>query len=131
MTLRLTLKPGERVAINGAVLVNGDRRTSFAVENQAHVLREKDIMKPEHADSPAKRIYLAILLIALDPGNERRHRAAYEARLTEFAGAVSDRRALSTCASLAAAVANRQIYQALSLCRALIEFERARLPDVA
>lgn len=131
MALRLTLKPGERVAINGAVLVNGDRRTSFAIENQAQVLREKDIMRPEEANSPAKRIYLAILLIALDPENARSHRAVYEARLTEFAGAVSDRRALSKCASLAAAVANRQNYQALSLCRELIEFERTRLPDVA
>lgn len=131
MTLRLTLKPGERVAINGAVIVNGDRRTSLAIENQAQILREKDIMTLAEADSPAKRIYLAILLLALDPGNARRHRAAYESRLTEFAAAVSDRRALSACASLAAAVANRQLYQALSLCRGLMEFERTRLPDVA
>lgn len=131
MTLRLTLKAGERVAINGAVVVNGDRRTSFAIENQAQVLREKDIMRPEEADSPAKRLYLAILMLALDPENRLRHRAAYESRITEFTAALSDRRALSTCARLAAAVANRELYQALSLCRTLIDFERTRLHDVA
>jgi flagellar protein FlbT len=131
MALRLTLKPGERIAVNGAVLVNGDRRASLLIENQARILREKDIMRPEEADTPAKRVYLAVLLMALDPAGDNRLRADYETRLGELAGALVDPSALRLCAGLGAAVANRNYYNALSLCRRLIEIERARLAHVA
>jgi flagellar protein FlbT len=131
MTLKLTLKPGERVAINGAVIVNGDRRTTFAVENQARILREKDILRPHEADSPAKRIYLPIMMMALEPEQKQRFLPHYEARLTEFTDAVSDPAALQTCVRLAAAVANQEFYLALTLCRRLMDFEKSRLAHVA
>ncbi len=131
MTLKLTLKPGERIAINGAVIVNGDRRAVLAIENQARILREKDIIRPHEADSPAKRIYLPIMMMALDPEEKAHFLHNYEERLTEFAEAVSDPSALQTCARLAAAVANEEFYLALTLCRRLVEFERSRLADVA
>lgn len=131
MTLKLTLKPGERVAINGAVIVNGDRRSTFAVENQARILREKDILHPEDANSPAKRIYLPIMMMALEPERKDQFLPLYEARLTEFADAVLDPMALQGCARLAAAVANEEYYLALTHCRRLMEFEKTRLADVA
>lgn len=131
MALKLTLKPGERVAINGAVIVNGDRRSAFVVENQARVLRERDIVKPENADTPAKRIYLPIMLMYLEPAEERRLFPEFEQRLTEFAGAISDAGALKTCAAIAAHVANGEHYKAMTLCRSLVEFEKTRLAHVA
>src|SRR6187431_788298 len=63
MALRIELKPGERILIGESVLVNGDQRASFLVEGQAPILREKDILTPEQADTPAKRIYLAVQLM--------------------------------------------------------------------
>jgi flagellar protein FlbT len=131
MTLKLALKPGERVAINGAVIVNGDRRATFSVENQARILREKDILHLDEADSPAKRIYLPIMMMALEPERRDEFLPHYEARLTEFADAVLDPATLQGCARLAAAVANEEYYLALTLCRRLIEFEKTRLADVA
>ena len=59
MPLKLSLKPGEKFVLNGAVLANGDKRTSLVIQNKACVLREKDIMQPEDANTPARRIYLA------------------------------------------------------------------------
>jgi flagellar protein FlbT len=131
MALKLTLKPGERVAVNGAVIVNGDRRVSFLIENQARVLRERDILKPENADTPAKRIYVPIMLMYLDPSSKAGLMSVYEARLSEFANAVSNPAALQTCLKLAANVANGEYYRALADCRSLIEFEKTRLAHVA
>ena len=45
MALKLTLKPGERFVVNGAVIANGDRRSSLILHNKAAILREKDIMQ--------------------------------------------------------------------------------------
>ena len=131
MALKLSLKPGERAAINGAVIINGDRRASIVIENDARVLREKDILQPDEADTPAKRIYLPIMLMYLDPAANADLRAEYERRLLEFTGAVLNPDILSICAALAAHVANGEFYKAMSSCRSLIEFEKARLSHVS
>ena len=131
MALKLTLKPGERAAINGAVIVNGDRRASLVVENKARVLRESDILQPEDANTPAKRIYLPIMMMYLEPADLTEMQAEYELRLRQFADAVINVDALELCAKLAAHVANGDYYKALTVCRRLIEFEEERLSNVA
>jgi flagellar protein FlbT len=40
MPLKLSLKPGERFVVNGAVLQNGDRRAVLLLQNKASILRE-------------------------------------------------------------------------------------------
>lgn len=131
MGLKLTLKPGEKIAVNGAVLVNGDRRAEFVIENRASILRERDIMRPEEATTPARLVYLPVMLMALDPAARKIHFAELESRLTQFAGAVTDAAGLAICLKISAAVANGAYYKALGHCRALIEFESERLPHVA
>ena len=131
MVLKLTLKPGERVAINGAVIVNGDRRASLMVENHARVLRESDIMQPAEATSPARLIYLAIMMMYLEPDSQNEKHSEYETRLREFLAAISDADALQVCATLAAHIANKDYYKGLIQCRQLIEFEEQRLSHVA
>lgn len=131
MGLKLTLKPGEKVAINGAVIVNGDRRTEFVIENKASILREGDIMRAEEATTPARRVYLPVMMMALDPTVRAEMFAEFDRRITEFAGVVTDPRALGICLKVSAAVANGAYYKALGHCRALIEFESERLSHVA
>ncbi len=63
MALRIELKPGERILIGESVLINSDQRATFLIEGSAPILREKDIVTPEQADTPAKRIYLAVQLM--------------------------------------------------------------------
>ena len=131
MALKLSLKPGEKIAINGAVIVNGDRRSNFIIENQASVMRERDILQADEADTPAKRIYLPVMLMALSPGEADRQLAEFQKRIQEFAAAVSNVEALETCLKVSARVAARDYYKALAACRTLIEFEQERLADVA
>ena len=63
MSLKVELKPNERIIIGTAVIRNGDTRTRLFIEGEAPILREKDILTAETADSPAKRIYLAVQLM--------------------------------------------------------------------
>lgn len=65
MALKVELKPGERIIIGDCVITNADQRTRFLVEGTAPILREKAIMTPERADTPAKRIYLAVQMMYL------------------------------------------------------------------
>jgi len=131
LTLKLSLKPGERIVINGAVIANGDRRSEFAIENLASVLREKDILAETDANTPAKRIYFSIMVMALGNSTLKQAFAEFESRLTEFAGVIVDPAGLQLCLKISACVANADYYKALNHCKALIEFEQERLNFVA
>ena len=63
MALKVELKPGERIILGDCVITNDGSRSNLLIEGQAAVLREKDILVPEAADTPAKRIYLTIQLM--------------------------------------------------------------------
>jgi flagellar protein FlbT len=73
MPLKLSLKPGEKFVLNGAVLANGDKRTNLVIQNKACLLREKDIIQPDETDTPAKRIYFPIMMMYLD-ADDAKHR---------------------------------------------------------
>lgn len=127
MALKLTLKPGEKFVINGAVIANGDRRATLVLHNKASILREKDILKPEHVDTPAKRIYFAIMSMYLDEKVRPRFYEEFVLRMSEFMGVVTDADALANCVAISQCVMDRQYYKGLTLCRRLLDFERERL----
>jgi flagellar protein FlbT len=60
MALIIDLKPGERVLVGEAVITNDEQRTRLHIAGNAPILREKDVMKEEDADSPCKKIYFLI-----------------------------------------------------------------------
>lgn len=131
MGLKLTLKPGERIAINGAVVTNGERRSSVVIENQARILREGDIMQPEEAKTPASRIYLPIMMMYLEPETRTKCHSEFASRLTEFLDVVIENKCHEKCLSIAAHVANEDYYKALAECRYLMNYEKERLNHVA
>ena len=63
MPLKVELKPGERILIGDCVITNADQRTRLIIEGEAPILRERDILNFKTADTPAKRIYLAVQLM--------------------------------------------------------------------
>jgi flagellar protein FlbT len=69
MALKVELKPGERFIIGECLITNSDRRTRLMIEGNMPILRERDILTVKMANTPAKRIYLAIQLMytARDP----------------------------------------------------------------
>ena len=97
MPLKLSLKPGEKFVLNGAVVQNGDRRGVLILQNKASVLREKDIMQPEDVDSPAKRIYFPVMMMYLDETAAPKVYDEFALRLTEFMGATRNPQVLADC----------------------------------
>ncbi|MFL9824219.1 flagellar biosynthesis repressor FlbT [Rhodoplanes sp. SY1] len=63
MALKVELKPGERIILGDCVITNSDQRARLLIEGETPILREKDILTAETADTPAKRIYLAVQLM--------------------------------------------------------------------
>jgi flagellar biosynthesis repressor protein FlbT len=63
MALKVELKPNERILIGESVITNCNQRSWLLIEGTGPILREKDILTPKRADTPAKRIYLAVQLM--------------------------------------------------------------------
>ncbi len=78
MALKVELKPGERMIIGESIITNDDQRTRLYIQGNAPILREKDIMTPEAANSPAKKVYLTVQLMYLDKKPERHHQTYFE-----------------------------------------------------
>jgi len=130
MALKLSLKPDERLVINGAVLANGDRRTTLIVHNKASILREKDIMQESDVTTPARRIYFPIMLMYMDQGQQDKYYEEFVLRMTEFMNAISTPEAIDICVKVSRQVMDKNYYKALISCKKLIVFELDKLAAV-
>lgn len=130
MPLKLSLKPGEKFVLNGAVVQNGDRRGVLVLQNKASVLREKDILQEDEANTPARRIYFPVMMMYLDESGAGRYYDEFVRRLTEFMGVIKNPDVLAECVAISKNCMEREYYKALMLCRKLIEYEDERLGNV-
>jgi flagellar protein FlbT len=74
MALKVELKANERIIIGSCVITNIDQRARLLIEGEkVPILREKDILTPRTADTPAKLIYLAVQLMYLSPDPQTHH----------------------------------------------------------
>ena len=76
MPLRVELKPFERIIIGETVIINSGTRTSFLIDGEAPILREKDTVTAETANTPAKRLYFCVQMMYLK-NDIPRYRASY------------------------------------------------------
>ena len=74
MALKVELKPNERIIIGACVITNTDQRSRLLIDgDRIPILREKDILTPDTANTPAKLIYLAVQLMYLSPDPMAHH----------------------------------------------------------
>jgi flagellar biosynthesis repressor protein FlbT len=127
MALKISLKPGEKFVVNGAVITNGDRRSSFVIQNKVSMLRERDIMSEAEAGTPARRVYFAIMLAYLDAGKADSYHHEFVLRMTELMGAIENPEMQLVCVQVSLDMMNRDFYRALTGCRKLIDHEAKML----
>ena len=131
MPLKLSLKPGEKFVLNGAVVQNGDRRGVLVLQNKASVLREKDIMQPDQVTTPSRPIYFPVMMMYLEESGAEKYYDEFAMRLTEFMGVVRNPEVLADCIAISKHVMAREYYKALMLSRKLIDYEDKRLGNVS
>jgi len=127
MSLKVELKPNERLLIGQCVITNSDHRARLYIDGEAPILRQKDIMLAEDADTPAKRIYFTVQLMYLENDVARLQEQYFE-QVNDVV------RAAPSTTLLIDAVNNEiltgSLYKALKASQRLIEYERG-LVDAA
>lgn len=121
MALKISLKPHEKFILGGAVIANGDAKSTFVLENDVPILREKDIMTLASADTPCKRIYFSIQLMYIDGKNLAEHHKTFWELVKDVTQAAPSRKLMLQ--EISDHILNDRYYQALKLTKKLIEYE--------
>lgn len=124
MALVIDLKPGEKILIGDAVITNDKHRTRLHIAGDAPIMREKDILQEEDADTPCKKIYFLIQCMYLSSHPNEYH-APYFTMIRDIQKA-------SPSSSFFFMQINDQIisgtyYKALKLAKQLIKHEEELL----
>jgi flagellar biosynthesis repressor protein FlbT len=120
MPLRVELKPFERIIIGDTVIVNSGIRTAFLIEGEAPILREKDTVTAETANTPVKQLYFCVQMMYLK-NDIPKYRPSYLGCIKEL------RESLPGSRDLIEAVNNHvsggSLYKALKEIRKLMKLE--------
>ena len=122
--LVLKLAPKERVLVNGAVIENGDRRSRLSIMTpNAHILRLKDAIHPEEANTPVRRLCYATQLILSGDADPENANMPLLRHLEELSQVFVDPDSRASLAEATDAVINNQHYRCLKALRTLLPRE--------
>ena len=122
--LVLKLGPHERVLINGAVIENGEKRSRLAIMTpNANILRLRDAIHPQEANTPVKRVcYIAQLVLTGDASAaDTRHQLLRG--IEQLSQVLIDHDSRTQLNLATKAVLEDQPYQALKALRTLLPSE--------
>jgi flagellar biosynthesis repressor protein FlbT len=129
MALKVELKPHERIIIGSCVVTNTDQRARLLIEgDKIPILREKDIMTPAIADTPAKLVYLAVQLMYISPDPQINH-GTYFNLIRDIVTAAPS--AWPIIEGININILSGDLYQALKQARKLVAYERKLLDQYA
>jgi flagellar protein FlbT len=128
MALKVELKPNERIIVGSCVITNTDQRARLLIDgDRIPILREKDILTPATADTPAKLVYLAVQLMYLSPDPMANH-PTYFSLVRDILMTMP--RAWPFIESINNHILNGDLYHALKEARKLIAHEAELLDSL-
>ena len=121
MALVIDLKPGEKILIGEAVITNDSQRTRLHIAGDAAIMREKDVMQEDEADTPCKKIYFLIQCMYL-----ARRPSTYHEKFFDMVKEVQQASPSSTFffAKIGEYILDEHYYKALKEAKQLIAHER-------
>src|SRR5271170_563011 len=129
MALKVELKPHERIIIGSCVITNTDQRARLLIDgDNIPILREKDILTPETANTPSKLIYLAVQLMYISPDPQANH-GTYFNLLREVVTVMPS--AWPIIEEINNHILSGDLYLALKEARKLIAYEAKLLDEAA
>jgi flagellar protein FlbT len=124
--MQISLKPGERVFINGAVL-RVDRKVSIELMNDVTFLLEAHVMQPEEATTPVRQLYFILQAILMDPAGVENTMMVFERTHSLLRAAFENTELEDGLRLIGEQVAGGRSFDALKTVRALIVMEDAML----
>ncbi|KQZ14419.1 MULTISPECIES: flagellar biosynthesis repressor FlbT [unclassified Mesorhizobium] len=127
-TLKLSLKPNEKIYINGAV-VRVDRKVTIELLNDVQFLLESHVLQAEDATTPLRQLYFIVQVMLVNPQSAAEARDMFRRSLPLMLASFDDERICATLKNVDRMVGEDHVYEALKAIRSLYPLERLALED--
>jgi flagellar protein FlbT len=128
MALRLTLKPNERIVVNGTLIRNGGRAGEIIIETHCRMLRESEIIRKEEVDTPCKQIWMTMQVLHLADDPSEAHTLLFT-QATELLKVMPS--AAPYIAAMSSAIEEGHTHKAIKEVKRLVQHERELLERTA
>lgn len=121
-SMHLSLRAGERLFLNGAVL-RVDRKVTLELLNDATFLLENHVLQVEDTYTPIRQLYFAAQAILMDPQNAMASRALFDSMANELRSVLSSTDLRNGVLEAQKQVAGERTFHALKTLRSLFDDE--------
>ena len=117
MSLKFRIPAGEKIIVNGAVITNtSSKAMHFSLENDASIMRERDILLPDQVQTPFDNVYMQVQMMYIEPDNHNDHYAAFqEAAQLAFLSLPDEDPLRATIFEVVGLIGEKNFYGALKL----------------
>jgi flagellar protein FlbT len=124
----ISLRGGERIYVNGAVL-SVDRKVTLELINDAAFLLESQVMQVADATTPLRQLYFVVQLMLMSPHDTDQARAVYREQRDALVSLSTNAEILRGLDVIAEQVEAKRYHDALRKIRALFDVEQAILAN--
>lgn len=124
--IQLSLRSGERIYVNGAVIRVG-RKVTLELLNDVTFLLESHVMQVEETTTPLRQLYFVVQTMLIDPRNARATRHLFDSLYAAIVEASKNEEILEGLAEAERFVAAERPFDGLRTIRRLFAVEDAIL----
>ncbi|WP_027535957.1 flagellar biosynthesis repressor FlbT [Bradyrhizobium sp. WSM3983] len=124
--MKISLRAGERVYINGAVL-RVDRKVSLELVNDVMFLLEGQVMQASDATTAMRQLYFIVQLMLMNPTDVGAAASLYGQHHAALLAVCENREMLDGLSAIDEMVGGTRYFEALKRIRALFPLEQAIL----
>ncbi|MBZ9842498.1 MULTISPECIES: flagellar biosynthesis repressor FlbT [unclassified Mesorhizobium] len=127
-TLKISLKPNEKIYINGAV-IRVDRKVTIELMNDVQFLLESHVLQADQASTPLRQLYFIVQIMLINPLGAPEAREMFRRSLPMLIASFDNQDICKSLKQIDRMVGEDEIYEALKAIRALYPLERRVLED--
>jgi flagellar protein FlbT len=127
-TLKISLKPNEKIYINGAV-IRVDRKVTIELMNDVQFLLESHVIQADQASTPLRQLYFIVQIMLINPAGAADARDMFRRSLPMLIASFDNQEICKGLKQIDRMVGEGDIYEALKAIRALYPLERKALED--
>jgi len=120
--MRLSLRPQERLFVNGAVL-RVDRKVGLELLNDVTFLMESHVIQPHDTQTPLRQLYFVVQTMLIDPINAAQSRILFDSLYPSTLRSFANRDVIDGLLTLEQLIEDGRCFDGLKLLRSLFAIE--------
>ena len=120
--MHISLRSGERLFVNGAVL-RTDRKVTLELLNDATFLLENHVLQPEQATTPLRQLYFVVQIMLMEPAKAQEIQRQFEQLYSNLVSTFENAAVLAGLERVRTLFLSGRAFDALKTIRVLFPIE--------